>query len=177
MIQKCKKILLVVFLLGLGIFSGRTLYRLQWKCLDIHYRHTSFYGMFGKELTRYMQKRGYLTTCPDILPKTIIYFYQTTDSGTQPKVSSYAHHTKIAFNGDCAKVTDIEYLRKFDILLNNDEYQNGFLSSFNFRTAFFPLEESYDTLCHSDFDNHQINMPEIAKRLDGLIQGVRHEKF
>ena len=170
------KLLLCFGVLGLGLLCGMQLYSLQWKCLDFSYKKHRFYAPFAQELAQEMQKRGYILQCPDMLPKTNVVFY--LENYNKPKVVDEPHQTNIAFIADCMITTlDVEYLRSFDAMLNVNEFNNGYLSLFNFRTAYFPLANENEIYCDTNYKSNRFNIPMLAQRLDEIIQGVRHEKF
>lgn len=171
------KFILSVAVIGSGFLIGHYCYALRWKCVDFVFAHHQFYGIFAQQLRDEMQKHGYMTQCPDILPKTKVYFIQTDYMERKPGVDE-STALKIDFLGDCVRGDmPIDYLHKFDLLLICNKYQNGYLSTFNFRTAHFPLVEPYTKLCNTEFEDHVINIPLLATRLDEIIQGARHEKF
>ena len=176
--RKCLKLIFSCGLIGIGLIIGLFLYSLQWKCLDFVYKPYPFYGGFAKELSEAMQRHGYILQCPDMFPKTKMYFLQTEHLNVLPKVDPNPRHLKIAFLDDCAEIgIDVGYLHQFDMLLVVDEFQNGYLSSFNFRTAHFPLNDENEKFCATNYRKHRIDTPKLAQRLDDIIQGARHEKF
>lgn len=174
----CLKLLFSLIFLGTGLVIGYTLYSAQWKCVDFVYKHHHFYSVFAQKLAHALQQRGYMTHCPNILPRTKIYFLQTGDTVYYPALDDNPKNAKIAFLGDCTDVTpEMAYLYKFDALLSVDKFQNGYISSFNLRTAHFPLNDKEESFCHTHYKEHQIDVKQLARRLDDIIQGVRHEKF
>ena len=176
--KKCLKLIFSCGFIGFGLVIGLFLYSLQWKCLDFVYMHYPFYGGFVKELSEAMQRHGYIMQCPDIMPKTKMYFLQTKHPNVWPEVEINPRHLKIAFLGDCIENgIDIAYLHQFDMLLVADEFQNGYLSTFNYRTAYFPLNDENKKFCATNYQKHLVDIPKLAQRLDNIIQGARHEKF
>ena len=172
-----KKFLSLGFLI-VGVLFGILLYHVRYHCLDFRFAHHPFYGQFAQELNGALRKRGYFFRCPAPFPKTVIYFYQTDYTMAKPKIVTAPHFSKhILFNGDCAQNIDFNYFKQFDAVLNTDEILNAYLSFYNLPTAHFPLNDDHKPLCHTSYQNHNLNLSLITKRLDTLIQGINHDTY
>lgn len=172
-----KKFLLLGFF-GLGILFGILLYHIRYHCLEFNFSHQPFYGQFVQELKGSLRKRGYFFRCPTAFPKTIVYFNQTDYSISKPEINHTAPFSKhILFNGDCIQNIDFHYFKQFDAVLNVDEILNAYLAFYNLPTAHFPLTEDNQPLCRTDYQTKAINLKDITKRLDILIQGINHDTY
>lgn len=173
----CVKRILFLLVFLLGLFSGYVFYTLSYKCIDFQFRHHPFYGRLAYELKNELKKRGYLTNCPLVLPRSTVYFYNTSHiSNTVYKLPTNMARS-FAVLGDCEGYVNSLFLKKFSAVLTINEFQNGYLSTFNLRTTHFPLNPKQDLYCKKDFTSLNINIPLAAKQLDEIISGVLHEKF
>lgn len=163
-----------LFVLSVGILAGVFFHKVLFSCVNFQYYHNAFYGVLAKELEAQLAKRGYWLNCPAILPQITISFVNIDAKETLPQLNSKYDFAVI---GDCDYPSDIEYLKKFNALLVIDEYQNGYLSSFNLRTLHFKLAREYMPYCHTKYDEHNLDIEDIAQHLDLIIRGVLHEKF
>lgn len=177
MVKHGKKIFWGSCFFALGVIFGAVFYKVNFYCVEVVSPKTPFYGVLAQELSEGLKKRGYFTHCPAKLPKTVIYFFNTSGKNDQIKPERSSKVKNILFHGDCLTGTDIDYLKKFDITLTPDEFLNGFISTFNLRTAYFPVTEKYETLCRTDFDKHKVDTDTLSAWMDDIIQGVRHENF
>lgn len=171
------KIFLGVCFFALGIVFGTAFYKANFYCVEVISPKTPFYGMLAKKISDGLHKRGYFLRCPVVFPKTVIHFYNTSGINDQISLDKYKKCVNFLVHGDCLEGTDITYLKKFDVILNVNEFLNGFISTANLRTAYLPLTEKQEKFCKTDFDKHKIDTELLVKRLDDIIQGVRHEKF
>lgn len=172
-----KKFLSLGFLIA-GVLSGILLYHARYHCLEINFSHHPFYGQFAQELKKNLRKRGYYFRCPAPFPKTIIYFNQTDYNMPKPQIDHTARFSKhILFNGDCIQNIDFNYFKQFDAVLNTNELFNAYLAFYNLPTAHFPLTDDNRPLCRTDYQTKAINLKDITKRLDSLIQGINHDTY
>lgn len=173
-------IIFALFFAGCGVFSGY-LIRRQWHyCVELQYKRVPFYGPFAQHLKSEMEKLGYSFTCPAFLPKTSLHFLSTNKNfymSTFPKRKKFT--TYIALVGDCFEAFNFDVLDEYKILLPFNQYQHGYLSQFNYKTAYYPLTENSSNylLCNTDYYNTKIDMAKYAAWLDTIIQGVDYEKL
>ena len=172
-----KKIFWGCCFFALGVIFGAVFHKVNFYCVEVVSPKTPFYGVLAQKLSDNLKERGYLTHCPTGFPKTVIHFFNTNGKNDQVKIDTGGNSKNILIHGDCLAGTDINYLQNFDVILTADEFLNGFISTFNFRTAYFPITEKYERLCRTDFDKHKVDIKTLGAWLDEIIQGVRHEKF
>lgn len=175
--RKCIYFIVTIFLFAaMGFFSSRFLWRQFHYCLHIQIPRSPFYALFAQKLKSELEKSGYSFTCPSFFPKTALEFISTNKN--QPSAAPMANgmfHTKIAIIGDCSEGFDYPLLDTYDLLLPVNEYHHGYLTQFNYRTAFFPL--SKNSLCNMVFNEKEINVSEYAVWIDKVLQGFLHEKL
>ena len=154
------------------------LYHVRYHCLDFKFAHHPFYGQFAQELKKTLRERGYFFRCPAPFPKTIVYFNQTDINMAKPEIIPAPRFSKhILFNADCPQNIDLDYLKQFDAVLNTSELLTGYLAFYNLPTAHFPLTDDNRPLCRTPYQDTSLNLLNLAKRLDTLIQGINHDTY
>ena len=172
-IKKIYMAVIFVLLLGIGIYTGNSIYRYYTHCLQINYEKATFYGQFATELKSAMQKIGYSFTCPAYVPKTTLDFTYTGNK-TNHRGKLKKIDINIALVGDCYDAFDIELLKTYDYILPVYEYHLGYLAMFNFKAIHFPIKYiPFNKWCNTSYKEQEIDIEDVAEQLDNIIRRAR----
>lgn len=122
---------------------------------------------------------GYSFSCPAFLPSTNLQFIHTRkDYEPIPIPSKDWRKMNIAIIGDCFEAFDLTAIDSYQFVLPINEYHHGYLSQFNYKTAFYAIHNSGEKiLCNTNFAEQNIDVHAYAIWLDAIIQGFKNEKI
>ena len=173
------QLIFCVFFIALGISFGHFLWHKWHYCAEIHAPHALFYGPFAQKLKFELLKLGYSFSCPDFLPRTNLQFVHTRkDYDPIPIPPPDSNRTNIAIVGDCFNDFDLQAFDAYQLVLPINEYHHGYLSQFNYKTAFFAIHNCLEkNLCQTDFFDSDIDVRSFAVWPHSIIQGLKNDEI
>lgn len=174
-----KQLILIILFVFCGGLCGYFFWWPSHYCLEINAPKVPFYFHFAQQLKKELLHLGYSFSCPAYFPKTSIQFVQVNQNQFwAPEPHTGILQTNIAIIGDCFEMFNVNVFDKYDLLIPINEYHHGYLSQFNYKTAFFPLFHfDNQTVCNTDYYRHKIDVSAFAAWTDALIQGMNYEKL